>query len=99
MTTAEIPEAENDWQPLRRAITEALWNEQLILPKRTEIALVAAVDQRLVWIAEPFDESGYRHVHVWFGGEPIAEARFHWNDLLAETAQSVAELVSSHRRR
>jgi len=46
----------------------------------------AAVDQRLIGIAEPFDESGYRHVHVWFGGEPIAEARFHWSGLLAETA-------------
>jgi hypothetical protein len=43
MTVDEIPESEHDWSPLRRALTDALWNEQVIMPKRAEVALIAAV--------------------------------------------------------
>ena len=43
MTSEEIPDFENEWQPLRNAFTDALWDMGVILPKRTEIALVAAV--------------------------------------------------------
>jgi hypothetical protein len=38
-----VPESEADWQPLRNAFTDALWNQEVILPKRVEVALVAAV--------------------------------------------------------
>jgi hypothetical protein len=37
------PESEHDWSTLKRALTDALWNEQLILPKQAEVALIAAV--------------------------------------------------------
>ena len=43
----------------------------------------AALDQRLSWVAEEFDEFGHRHVTVWFGDEEIAVARFHWSLLSA----------------
>jgi hypothetical protein len=43
MTVDEIPASENDWSTLKRALTDALWNEQVILPKRAEVALIAAV--------------------------------------------------------
>jgi hypothetical protein len=38
-----IPAPEPDWQPLRRAIHDALWNIEIVVPKKAEIALVAAV--------------------------------------------------------
>ncbi len=42
----------------------------------------AALDGRLTWIAEGFDDLGYRHVTVMFRDETVAVARFHWSDLL-----------------
>jgi hypothetical protein len=43
MTVDELPDFEADWSPLKRAFHDALWDTGVILPKRTEIALVAAV--------------------------------------------------------
>lgn len=57
---------------------------QLFLENDDDDLVRAALDQRLAWIAEAFDEMGYRHVHVWFGGEEVAAARFHWSDLVAD---------------
>jgi hypothetical protein len=59
---------------------------QLFLENGDDDLVRAALDQRLAWVAEPFDEMGYRHVHVWFGGEEDAVARFHWS-LLAEESR------------
>ena len=41
------PIAEPEWQPLRRALHDALWNCQIILPKAAEVALVAEVVDQL----------------------------------------------------
>jgi hypothetical protein len=43
--------------------------------------LQAALDGRLTWKGDPFDESGYRHNTVSFGDEQVAVARLHWSDL------------------
>ena len=38
---------EPDWQPLRRAVHDALWNTNHILPKAAELALVSEVVDQL----------------------------------------------------
>jgi len=45
MTDTDVPEA--DWSPLTRAFHDALWDARIVLPKRVERALVAAVVDRL----------------------------------------------------
>ena len=50
--------------------------------------LRAVLDGRLTWLAEPFDEMGYRHVTVMFGDAVVVVARFHWTDLFGDEAWS-----------
>ena len=45
MTDTPLPVP--DWQPLRRALHDALWNVQVILPKAAELALIAEMIDQL----------------------------------------------------
>ena len=44
--------------------------------------VMAANDGRLSGILEGADELGQVTVHVWFGEQQVAMARFHWSDLV-----------------
>ena len=75
-----------DPKPDDQAVNLALIEPLLMEWIHDDDLLRAALDDRLTWLAEPFDESGYRLVNVMFRDEAVAVARFHWSDLLGDDA-------------